>query len=92
MKERISKLWIIKGLQNARKNTFYKYFLKLRTVEAENRYKKYKNKLVSKLRKQKKDYYRKLLEEKRNDMKDTWGIIYDNYNILISTFTSLGCS
>lgn len=65
MKERISKLWIIKGLQNARKNTFYKYFLKLRTVEAENRYKKYKNKLVSILRKEKKRLLQQIIRRKK---------------------------
>ncbi|WP_227487742.1 hypothetical protein, partial [Nocardioides malaquae] len=41
--------WITKGLQNAckKKNTLYREFIKLRTKEAENRYKKYKNKLTN---------------------------------------------
>ena len=45
----IDKPWMTKGLHNAckKKNYLYRCFLKLRTKEAENRYKKYKNKLVS---------------------------------------------
>ena len=40
--------WITKGLQNAckKKNTLYREFIRLKTVEADNKYKKYKNKLT----------------------------------------------
>lgn len=40
--------WITKGIKNAckKKNNLYRYFLKSQTKEAENRYKKYKNKLL----------------------------------------------
>ena len=41
--------WITKGIVNAckKKNSLYKAFLRVRTKEAENKYKKYKNKLNS---------------------------------------------
>ncbi len=56
------KPWITKGLQNAckKKNVLYKEFIKHRTKEAENKYKKYKNKLTSIMRSSKKMYYSKL--------------------------------
>lgn len=55
--------WITKGLQNAckKKNTLYREFIMNRSIEAENKYKKYKNKLTSILRLCKKEYYEKLL-------------------------------
>ena len=41
-----NKPWISKGLHNAckKKNTLYREFVKHRIKEAENKYKKYKNK------------------------------------------------
>lgn len=55
-------LWITKGLQNARKkkNTLYRKFVRVKKIEAEIRYKNYKNKLSSIIRTNKKDYYKKL--------------------------------
>lgn len=50
-------------------------FLKLRTEDAETRYKKYKNKLLSIIREHKKDYYAKLLDDNKNSTNNTWGII-----------------
>jgi len=52
------KPWITKGLQNAckKKNTLYREFIKQRTIEAENKYKKYKNKLNNILRVCRKEY------------------------------------
>lgn len=69
--------WMTKGLKNAckKKNYLYRSFLKLRTKDAESRYKKYKNKLVSIIRKQKQEYYTKLLQENKNNTKNTWGVI-----------------
>uniref|UniRef100_A0A1A8GC74 Helentron 4 helitron-like transposon replicase/helicase/endonuclease n=1 Tax=Nothobranchius korthausae TaxID=1143690 RepID=A0A1A8GC74_9TELE len=74
---RMNKPWMTKGLLNAckKKNTLYRCFLKLRTSEAERKYKKYKNKLVSIIKRQKKEYYSKLLEDNKNNTRATWGII-----------------
>lgn len=58
-----------------RKNINIDVFLKLRSKEAEERYKKYKNKLVWIIRRHKKEYYGDLLNKNRNNMKATWGII-----------------
>ena len=54
--------WITKGLQNAckKKNTLYREFIKERTKEAENKYKKYKYKLISIIRKSSKEYYHEI--------------------------------
>lgn len=45
--------WITKGLQNAckKKNTLYREFIRLRTTDVENKYKKYRNKLINIIRK-----------------------------------------
>ena len=69
--------WMTKGLLNAcrKKNNLYKHFLKYRTNEAEFKYKKYKNKLTSILRENKKEYYTKLLNSKRNDIKGMWNVL-----------------
>ena len=62
------KPWITRGPENAckNKNVLYKQFLQIRTKEAENKYKKYKNKLTSILRTNKKDYFNKQLVQKRH--------------------------
>lgn len=62
-----------KGLLNAckKKNGLHKQFLKYKTSEAELKYKKYKNKL-SILRESKKEYYTKLLNIKKNNIRDMW--------------------
>lgn len=41
--------WLTKGLKNAckKKNALYRNFIRKRTKEAEDKYKKYKNKLTS---------------------------------------------
>ena len=69
--------WITKGLQNAckKKNTLYKEFIKLRTKDAENKYKKYKNKLTNIMRISKKEYYRKLIDNNKNNIKGLWNIL-----------------
>ncbi len=76
-KNAIDKPWMTKGLRNAykKKNYLYRCFLKLRSKEAEDTYKKYKNKLVWIIRRHKKEYYGDLLNKNRNNMKATWGII-----------------
>lgn len=69
--------WITKGLQNAckKKNTLYKKFIRLRTIEAEMKYKKYKNKLIYIMRKCKKEYYNKILENNKNNTKGLWNVL-----------------
>ena len=51
--------WITKGLQNAckKKNKLYRDFIKHRSLDVENKYKKYKNKLTAILRIAQQDYY-----------------------------------
>lgn len=69
--------WISKGLQNAckKKNTLYREFIKHRTKVAENKYKKYKNKLTNIMRICKKEYYCKILENNKNNIKKIWNIL-----------------
>uniref|UniRef100_A0A672HNX1 Reverse transcriptase domain-containing protein n=1 Tax=Salarias fasciatus TaxID=181472 RepID=A0A672HNX1_SALFA len=71
------KPWMTKGIKNAckKKNYLYRNFLKEQTKEAENKYKKYKNKLVWIIRNRRKDYYSEQLNENRNNIKSTWGIL-----------------
>ncbi len=70
-------LWMSNGLQNAckKKNTLHREFIKLRTKEAENRYKTYKNKLINIIRNCKKEYYNKLLENNKHNIKGIWNIL-----------------
>lgn len=76
-KNTVNNPWMTNGLKNAckKKNYLYRLFLRSRTKDAEVRYKKYKNKLVGIIRRQKKDYYTKLLDKNKNSTKDTWSII-----------------
>uniref|UniRef100_A0A8C6LAH3 Reverse transcriptase domain-containing protein n=1 Tax=Nothobranchius furzeri TaxID=105023 RepID=A0A8C6LAH3_NOTFU len=73
------KPWITKGIQKAcrKKNKLYKDFLKKRTEEAEQNYKIYKNKLISIMRSSKRNYYSKLLEGNKSNIKNTWRILND---------------
>lgn len=69
--------WITKGLANAckKKNYLYKQFLKHKTIEMEQKYKKYKNKLTNILRESKKDYFTKLLNSKKNNIQGMWKVL-----------------
>ncbi|XP_060780217.1 uncharacterized protein LOC132888186 isoform X1 [Neoarius graeffei] len=69
--------WVTKGLQNAckKKNILYRQFLKHRTIEGEEKYKKYKNKLTNIIRICKKDYYNKLVEKNKNNIKGIWTVL-----------------
>ena len=80
--KRQHKPWMTPGLQNAckKKNVLYKRFSKARNNDAEVRYQKYKNKLTSILRYCEKQYYSKLLEESKNNTKETWKIIKNLLN------------
>lgn len=66
-----------RGLENAykKKNLLYKQLLKMRTKEAERKYKKYKNKLTNIMRITRKDYYNKLLEKHKNNTQGTWKLL-----------------
>uniref|UniRef100_A0A3B3BUC2 Reverse transcriptase domain-containing protein n=1 Tax=Oryzias melastigma TaxID=30732 RepID=A0A3B3BUC2_ORYME len=72
-----SKPWITRGLENAcrKKNKLYRDFIKNKTEENETKYKTYKNKLISMLRKQKRSYYDKLLQRYVKDIRSTWKVI-----------------
>ena len=72
-----SKPWITSALKNAicKKNLLYKNFLKTPTSELKQKYKKYRNRLTSILRKSEKIYYEKLLNAYKNDTKKTWIVI-----------------
>ena len=71
------KPWITNGIQKAckKKNALYKEFLKKRTTEAENKYKLYKNKLIRIMRSSKRDYYSKVLEDNKSNIKNTWKVL-----------------
>ena len=58
-----------------KKNDLYNKFLKKRCNETEQCYKKYKNKLTAILRNAEKEYYRKLLENKKQSCKETWNFL-----------------
>lgn len=75
-KNKNMKPWITKGLANAckKKNNLYRDYITQRTKNAEMKYKVYKNKLVVILRKAKKDYYNKLFQENKNNIKGIWNI------------------
>lgn len=68
---------ITKGLENAckKKNTLYREFIKSQTKIAEEKYKKYINKLINIIRSCKKDYYHRILENSNNNMRGTWRIL-----------------
>ena len=74
--KRVRKPWFTNGLANAcKKNSLYKQFLKFRTKQAEEKYKRYKNKLVSILRLAEKQFYNNKLLLYQNDLKNTWRIL-----------------
>ena len=66
-----------KSLINAckKKNELYKVFIKKRSKNAENKYKRYKNKLTSILRCTEKQHYADILEKNRQNTKMTWEIV-----------------
>lgn len=69
--------WLTKGIINAckKKNNLYKKFITLKTDEAEQKYKKYRNKLTDIIRSSKQLFYRKILYENKNNIKGTWDIL-----------------
>ena len=69
-----SKGWFTKGLSNAckKKNALYRAYLQSKTKDDEQRYKTYKNRLTSILRRAEKDYYENLIDSAKGDIKKTW--------------------
>ena len=76
-KDKKLKPWFTKGLINScrKKQTLYRRYLKNKTLENVNRYKKYKNKLVSVLRAAEKHYYSTKIEDYKGNVKGTWRIL-----------------
>lgn len=71
------KSWLTKGLEKAckKKNKLYMEFLKHRTKEKEDNYKKYRNRLTSIVRCQKKMYYEQLFQKYKRNIKATWSVL-----------------
>ena len=64
--------WTKKRLQ---KNLLYKYFLKSRSKQSEDKYKTYTNKLTTILKKCEKNYNTKLLELNKGNLKEKWRLL-----------------
>ena len=82
IKQRISnvnKPSMTPGLLTAckKKNSLYKAFLKYRTGSSETKYKTYKNKLTSIMRKAERAFYCNKLNEYKSNIKETWKILND---------------
>jgi len=73
----ISKPWITKAIKKsiAKKHKLYKNYQQLRTDESLSKYKTYKNKLTTILRKAEKMYYLEKLNSVRNNLAKTWKIL-----------------
>ena len=72
------KPWLTKSLINAckKKNKLYRDFVKKNGCKkAEEKYKKYKNKLTSVIKFAEKQYYSDVLEKNNNNIKATWDIV-----------------
>ena len=69
-----SKPWFTTGLRNAciKRKLLYKDY---RTLDAEVKYKSYRNKLTSILKKSEKQYYNQLLIEQKENVKNIWKIL-----------------
>lgn len=73
----ISKPWITKAIKTSisKKHKLYRNYQKLRTDEAMAKYKLYRNKLTSILRKAEKIYYLQKLDNVRGNLAKTWKIL-----------------
>jgi len=71
------KPWLTKGIIRAckRKQQLYRVYLKKRTKQNEERYKRYKNKLIQIIRFNRKMYYCNLLEHYKTDIQGTWRVL-----------------
>uniref|UniRef100_A0A3B3B6W1 Reverse transcriptase domain-containing protein n=1 Tax=Oryzias melastigma TaxID=30732 RepID=A0A3B3B6W1_ORYME len=70
----VNKPWITPGLQKAcrKKNKMYGNFVKYRTKTLEVKYKTYKNRLTTIMRRAEKDYYKNKLEKNKHNNKGIW--------------------
>ena len=77
-----SKPWITSGFKKSirKKNSLYKKFINSPTDENHAKFKQYRNKLNSLLRKSKKQYYSNTLEKSKSDIKQTWNILKNLLN------------
>ncbi|MFZ2539700.1 MAG: reverse transcriptase family protein [Oscillospiraceae bacterium] len=75
--KQIEKPWISKAILNSirKKNAMYKAFIKNRSAQLEDRYKKYKNKLIAILRTAEKNYYTEKLNKVQGNMSKTWTVL-----------------
>lgn len=73
---------------HAEKENLYKSLIKLKTKEAENRCKLYKNKLTDVIRIAKKFYYKRLLIDNKTNVKGTWDVLN---GILKKGFKKMTC-
>ena len=76
------KPWLSKGLSKSikRKNRLYKHFLSKPSLDNEQKYKAYKNKLTQSLRMAKRVYYEGKLEAAKSNIKHTWKILNEILN------------
>ena len=76
-KKCIDKPWFSPGLKNAckKKNCLYKSYLQTKSKAVLQKYKKYKNKLVSILRNEEKRYYSTVVKNSHSDIKQTWKVM-----------------
>ena len=79
IKKRSNKPWFTNGIVNAcrKKNSLYKAWLVKKDKCSEQRYKTYRNKLTSILRKAERAYYKSKLDQYKGDVKRTWIVIND---------------
>lgn len=75
--KRYNNLWISRGLikSSKTKEKLYKKFIKSPSINNEQNYKKYRNKLNHLIRIAKKNYYCKKFSQAQNDIKSTWNTI-----------------
>jgi len=76
------KPWITAGILKSikHKNKLYKTFIMEKTLEAKQKYTKYKNKLTSTIRNSEKSYYAGRFELTKGNMHDTWKLINNILN------------
>ena len=74
-----NKPWLTKGILKSckKKNKLNRDFVKYRTVNAEKKYKAYKNKLTTIMRRAKKDNYTNLLMENKSNIKRMWKVLME---------------
>ena len=76
------KPWLSEGLKKSikTKNRLFRRHMKIKKNDHELLYKRYRNKLHGLLLKAEKDHYEKLLEDNKNNLKNSWRILKDIIN------------